>query len=192
MQTLNVPQYDIIGWVEKAVVYIWSILPGIIENFLTLSIVIAIPTCIMFLIGIIVAVERRKAIRRKEEIIYNPKIEESYNESIQGDPTLTLRWKQITEHLETTNPNDWKQAVMEADIILGEILDKMGYQGEGIGEKLRRVEKADFQTLDQAWEAHKIRNIIAHEGASYDLTQYEAKRVISLYRQVFEEFFYIW
>jgi hypothetical protein len=191
MQTLNVPQYDIIGWVEKAVVYIWSILPGIIENFLTLSIVIAIPTCIMFLIGIIVAVERRKAIRRKEEIIYNPKIEESYNESIQGDPTLTLRWKQITEHLETTNPNDWKQAVMEADIILGEILDKMGYQGEGIGEKLRRVEKADFQTLDQAWEAHKIRNIIAHEGASYDLTQYEAKRVISLYRQVFEEFFYI-
>jgi hypothetical protein len=191
MQTLNVPQYDIIGWIEKAVVYIWNVLPGIIENFLTLSIVIAIPTCIMFLIGIIVAVERRKAIRRKEEIIYNPKVEESYDESTQGDPTLTLRWKQITEHIETANPNDWKQAVMEADIILGEILDKMGYQGEGIGEKLRRVEKADFQTLDQAWEAHKIRNIIAHEGASYDLTQYEAKRVISLYRQVFEEFFYI-
>jgi hypothetical protein len=86
MQTLNVPQYDIIGWIEKAVVYIWNVLPGIIENFLTLSIVIAIPTCIMFLIGIIVAVERRKAIRRKEEIIYNPKVEESYDESTQGNP----------------------------------------------------------------------------------------------------------
>lgn len=191
MQTLYVPQYDIIGWIQKTVIYIWGILPSVIENFLMVSVVIAIPTCIMFLIGIIVAVERRKAIRRKEEIIYNPKIEESYDESTQGDPTLTLRWKQITEHIETANPNDWKQAVMEADIILGEILDKMGYQGDGIGEKLRRVEKADFQTLDQAWEAHKIRNIIAHEGASYDLTQYEAKRIIGLFRQVFEEFFYL-
>lgn len=190
MQTLNLPQYDIIGWIEKAILFIWNKLPVFAEGFLTVSIVIAIPSCIVMLIGIIVAAERKKAIRRKEKEIYNPKVKEEKDEE-RGDPGLTLRWRKIIEHVETENPNDWKQAIMEADIILGEILDKMGYQGEGIGEKLRRVEKADFQTLDQAWEAHKIRNIIAHEGASYELTKHEAKRVVNLYKQVFEEFFYI-
>ncbi len=190
MQTLNLPQYDIIGWIGKAALYIWHSIPGLVENFLTIAIVIAIPSCIVMLIGIVVAAERKKAIRKKEKEIYNPKVKEDKVEE-KGDPGLTLRWKKIVEHIETENPNDWKQAIMEADIILGEILEKMGYQGDGIGEKLRRVEKADFQTLDQAWEAHKIRNIVAHEGASYDITQYEAKRIIGLYKQVFEEFFYI-
>lgn len=191
MEVVHVPSYDIVGWIGKLFIWIIHNIVPTIEWFLSIAIVLAIPVCLMFVIGIIVSIERLAVIRKKEELIYNPKVEPVYNETAQGDPGLSLRWKRITEHMESENSNDWKQAIMEADIILGEILDKMGYQGEGIGEKLRRVEKADFQTLSEAWEAHKIRNIIAHEGASYALNQYEAKRVIGLYRQVFEEFFYI-
>ena len=80
---------------------------------------------------------------------------------------------------------------MEADIILGEMLEKMGYvKGETIGDKLKTIEKSDFTSLDQAWEAHKIRNMIAHEGTDYILTEREAKRVVGLYEQVFKEFRY--
>ena len=81
---------------------------------------------------------------------------------------------------------------MEADIILEEMLEKMGYvKGETIGDKLKTIEKSDFTSLDQAWEAHKIRNMIAHEGTDYILTEREAKRVVGLYEQVFKEFRYI-
>ena len=191
MDVVHVPSYDILGWITKIFVFVsQNFLPGL-EWFLSISVVFAIPVCLVFVIGIIYSLERLAAIRKKEHAIYFPNVEIAYNEAARGDPGLSLRWKKITEHMESENENDWKQAIMEADIILGEILDKMGYQGDGIGEKLRRVEKADFQTLNEAWEAHKIRNIIAHEGASYALSQYEAKRVIGLYRQVFEEFFYI-
>lgn len=102
------------------------------------------------------------------------------------------RWEKVREHLSSENPNDWRLAVLEADIILGEMLEKMGYiKGETIGEKLKTIEQSDFNSLDQAWEAHRIRNMIAHGGSDYILTEREAKRVIGLYEQVFKEFRYI-
>lgn len=163
----------------------------IINLILSYLWVISVPTSLILIIGIITAVERTKHIRKKEHEIYFPKVEPVYDETARADPQLATKWKRITEHVESQNQNDWRQAIIEADIILGEILEKMGYQGEGIGEMLKRVEAADFHTLSQAWEAHKIRNIIAHEGSSYQLSQTEVRRVINLYRQVFEEFFYI-
>lgn len=153
--------------------------------------VIAVPTSLVLMIGIVTAMERLRHIRNQEKAIYFPKVEPVYDETAKADPELATRWKVITEHVESHNPNDWRQAIIEADIILGDILDKMGYQGDGIGEKLKRVEPADFHTLSQAWEAHKIRNIIAHEGTSYQLSQTEVRRVINLFREVFEEFYYI-
>lgn len=190
MQVVNVPSYDIVGILQKWIIWLIHNGPGLLQTFLAHLVIIALPVCMMLVIGIIFAIDRTKAIRRKEKEIYYPKVDTSFIDD-SGDEALTSRWKTITEHVESENQNDWRQAIMEADIILNEILDKMGYKGESIGEKLKRVEKADFNTLDQAWEAHKIRNVIAHEGASYSLTQYEAKRVIGLYREVFEEFYYI-
>jgi len=101
------------------------------------------------------------------------------------------RWLRVLEHLETESPPEWKSAILEADIILDEMTKKMGYHGDNLGERLNSVEKSDFLTLNQAWEAHKIRNMIAHEGSGYILNKREAKRVVDLYRQVFEEFEFI-
>jgi len=98
------------------------------------------------------------------------------------------RWQRIVLHLDSENPADWRLAILEADIVLGDMLDKMGYMGATIGEKLKTVEESDFGTINQAWEAHKVRNQIAHEGSDFLITQREARRIISLYRQVFEEF----
>ena len=112
--------------------------------------------------------------------------EEEKEEAVKNE-----KWKIIAEHIESENPNDWRLAILEADIALGEMLDKSGYRGEGIGEQLKSADKSDFTTIDDAWEAHKIRNSIAHEGASFMITEREAKRVIGLYKKVFEEFDYI-
>ncbi len=152
---------------------------------------ISIPLAILFLIGIIYCVEQLKIIRDKEHALYDLKVEEAYETDVKGDPSLTKRWESIMRHIESANQNDWRQAILEADIILDDLLNKMEYHGESIGEKLKRVEKADFNSLDEAWEAHKVRNQIAHEGSAMQLSQYEAKRVINLYKKVFEEFYYI-
>ena len=66
----------------------------------------------------------------------------------------------------------------------------MEYIGETIGEQLKGIEQSDFRTLAHAWEAHKVRNKLVHEG-DFMITKREARRVIDLYRKVFEEFHYI-
>jgi hypothetical protein len=101
------------------------------------------------------------------------------------------RWQNVVNHIESSNSSDWRLAIIEADIILEEMLEKMGYHGAGVGEMLKSVEKSDFSTLDLAWEAHKTRNNIAHQGGDFVISHEEALRVIDLYKQVFHEFYYI-
>jgi hypothetical protein len=152
---------------------------------------VSIPLSLLLIIGIIYCVENLKMIRKKEHDIYDLKVEDAYETTEKADPNLARRWESVQRHIESTNQNDWRQAIMEADIILDELLNKMEYHGESIGEKLKRVEKSDFNTLNEAWEAHKFRNQIAHEGSAVNVNQYEAKRIINLYKKVFEEFYYI-
>lgn len=100
------------------------------------------------------------------------------------------KWERVVKHIESVNPNDWKIAIIEADAILDEMVDSMGYHGETLGEKLKAIEQSDFTTIKKAWEAHKVRNLIAHE-ASFQMDEREARRVVALYQSVFEEFRYI-
>jgi len=67
----------------------------------------------------------------------------------------------------------------------------MGYVGEGVAEKLKQVEKADFSTLQNAWEGHKLRNRIAHEGSNFHLSRTEAEIAVENFKKVFEEFYFI-
>ena len=101
------------------------------------------------------------------------------------------RWEHVEKLGASENPGDWRVAIIEADVLLEELVASMGYDGQTLGDKLKAIEKSDFTTLDEAWEAHKIRNRIAHQGSDFILTHREAKRVIDLFRQVFKEFDYI-
>lgn len=98
------------------------------------------------------------------------------------------KWEKIQELINSDNESSWRQAIIEADIMLDELLSASGYHGDSIGDKLKSVEPSDFLTLDSAWDAHKVRNRIAHDGASYDLNEREAKQTISRFEAVFKEF----
>ncbi len=101
------------------------------------------------------------------------------------------RWERIETLITTENENDWRQAIIEADIILDEMVARMNYKGADLAERLKNVEPSDFTSLQDAWEAHKVRNRIAHDGSAFSLSKHEAKRVIDLYENVFKEFKYI-
>ncbi len=98
------------------------------------------------------------------------------------------RWQKVLEHIASDNPSDWRLAVLEADIVLEETLDQAGYIGDTLGDKLKKAEHRPFASLNAAWEAHKVRNTIAHQGQSFDLTQRDARQAIALFEAVFREF----
>ncbi|MDP3735567.1 MAG: hypothetical protein Q8R39_04025 [bacterium] len=98
------------------------------------------------------------------------------------------KWQRVLAHIASPNQSDWRLAILEADIMLEEMMSGLGYHGETLADKLKSVEKSDFLTIESAWEAHRIRNEIAHAGGDFLLSEREAKRAIDLYRQVFDEF----
>ncbi len=101
---------------------------------------------------------------------------------------INERWEKIKARADSLNENDWRIAIIEADIMLGDLLDKLFLPGDTIGDKLKAVEKSDFTTINEAWEAHKIRNKISHEGQDFMINQRETKIALSMYQKVFEEF----
>ncbi len=90
----------------------------------------------------------------------------------------------IQGYLSSTSEALWRIGIMEADNLLLESLREKGYKGDGLGEMLKT---ASFKTIDLAWDAHKIRNRIAHEGSDFELTEREARRAFTLYESVFRE-----
>lgn len=97
------------------------------------------------------------------------------------------RWEEVLRHVASPNPNDWRLAIIEADIILEEVLNERGLAGTTIGDKLKSASPAQFQTLDDAWKAHRVRNEIAHAGSDFVLTQKLAQDTIQRFKNVFTE-----
>ena len=99
------------------------------------------------------------------------------------------QWEKILQHASSPNDSDWRLAILEADVMLEEVLRNKGYVGESLGDMLKSAEGGDsFLTLDQAWNAHRVRNRIAHDGQSFELSEREKDRVIALFESVFKEF----
>lgn len=102
-----------------------------------------------------------------------------------------VRWERVEKYMQSSNPSDWKIALLEADNMLDEIVERMGYKGATLGERMKTIEASDFPYLDETWQAHKLRNAIAHKGTDYPLTKSEADQAINTYHRVFKEFGYL-
>lgn len=167
------------GWFDS----IWPTL------FLILQI-ISMLLSVFFATGIVYCTLRLSAINKEQ----NKKLQDDANSGSLLAPNSEKRntkWEQVQKHIQTDNPNDWRTAILESDIILDDMMNAIGYDGDTLSAKLKAVEKSDFTTIDLAWEAHKVRNQIAHEGSDFLITHREAKRVVGLYKKVFEEFRFI-
>ncbi len=115
------------------------------------------------------------------------KKERLYEEKFKTGPKNN-RIQDMFDHVSSDSPSDWKLAIIEADIVLDEILKEKGYAGISLGERLKSISPSQLQSLDDAWQAHKVRNQVAHGGADFILTHKLAQDTIKQYRRVFNEF----
>lgn len=162
-------------------------IPFYLINFYAKFVVFSFFLSVALFVLVIIYAMRESEIRQKlmERVLPS---EADTSKALESTIIQNPKWNLVSAHIDSDDANKWKLAIIEADIILSELLDSLNLPGDGVGEKLKNVETGDFEHIEQAWEAHKIRNVIAHEGSDFLLTQREAKRVIELYKTVFEEF----
>ena len=170
---------------HNSIAYFFAGLPYHLINFFARYTVFSI--LFSFVMIFVVVYYISKFIKIKEEML--ERVTDLKDEVLSTKEAFeNKKWNLVQEHISSDDPNKWKLAILEADIILSDLLDTFQLPGESIGEKLKAVEASDFTNIENAWEAHKIRNAIAHQGSEFLITQREAKRVIGLYQTVFEEF----
>ncbi len=163
--------------IDTAVFSVW------LANLWLWIIVIGYALAVVALFMIIYTTVRLFELRKREDEYYGTLLIAPEEEG-----GINPRWLHIETLAKSASASDWRTAIIEADIMLGDMLTKQGYEGDSIGEKLKTVEPADFNTLQDAWEAHKVRNQIAHEGSAFDLSPTLAQRTIARYESVFREF----
>ncbi|KKR88353.1 MAG: hypothetical protein A3G02_03175 [Candidatus Yanofskybacteria bacterium RIFCSPLOWO2_12_FULL_44_13b] len=96
------------------------------------------------------------------------------------------RWEEIKRHIDSPKEGEWKFAVIEADALMNDALKRAGFAGETMGERLQNIQSGQIQNLDALWEAHKIRNRLAHDS-DYFLRYAEAKRAVSQFEKILKE-----
>jgi hypothetical protein len=166
------------GWSMETIVQFWGPL-------------LQIPTIIVLVFGcsIIYCAIRVLQIRRMEYAAVRAASEMHAVETHEATGAR-FKWQRVLESASSDDPQKWRSAILEADHMLNELLDTLGYKGETMGDKMRKADVNAFSTIDFAWEAHQVRNRISQD-ASFALDSRETRRVIKMYERVFEEFHFI-
>jgi hypothetical protein len=155
---------------------------GIWDIITTISTIISMIAIVVF----IYAYYRLYEVRTEE----NNKLKKIFTwTSVQKDKND--RWEKVLHYLSSEHPTDWKMAILEADSMLDDILVHMGYQGDTMGERMKNIPEGRFPFLNEAWNAHKVRNHIAHRGSNYAITRTEAEDTIDMYNRIFKHFGYL-
>ena len=97
---------------------------------------------------------------------------------------VVKKWQKIQQRLETANEGEYKLAVIEIDGMLSDILLRMGFKGETLGDRLEIVTSAIIPNLQDLKQAHQVRNNVVHDP-DYKLTLQEAQKTLEIYQVAF-------
>ena len=125
------------------------------------------------------------------QIIDKEEINHKINEALLIDKEIARnenqRWNYILTLIESPNESDWRMAILEADTFMEEVLKDKDLTGTTVSELLESAKSNGYASIQSAWDAHLVRNKIAHQGSEYPISQVEGRRVIKLFQNFFEE-----
>jgi hypothetical protein len=95
------------------------------------------------------------------------------------------RWLAIEQSIAKDNTASYQMAILNADKLVDQALKDRGFKGQTMGERLKSA-KASLPHRDNIWQAHKLRNQLAHEPdakVSYD----QARRALAQFKQTLKD-----
>ena len=171
---------------------VWAFFQNRIMNLGITSFVISLSPflstlAVVFLAGIFFSRIKAGEVHHKEHEQYAPIVA----------PEITakekmIQWQGVLDHVNSESPAEWKLAILEADNMLDDILEDQGYVGNTVAEKLQTMNPTRIASYSAVWEAHKLRNQIAHGGAlDMDLSKKIALDTIAKFGNAFRDLGYI-
>ncbi len=104
--------------------------------------------------------------------------------------SIRTSWDDIETHFFAGDDNDLKITILEADKLLDEALRNAGVPGNQLGDRLKNVKPARLPNIEDLWEAHRIRNRIAHE-TDFVLKRDLAEKALTIYEEALTHLGYL-
>jgi len=164
------------GFVRLIAAWPWDVILFVLKIF-------AVMVSAAALYWYIVTLGKMKTLIASLPVVVEPKQQDII------DDIVAKPWLEIQQKMASNTPADWSLAVIQADAVLDSMLKASGYTGDTMGDRLKQINSAELNAIDEVWRAHKIRNRLAH-GTS-GITRSEAEYAIRGYEAAFRELNYI-
>lgn len=100
---------------------------------------------------------------------------------------LRKKWDKIKQKMETKAEADYKIAIIEADDVIDDLIKRMQYPGENMGERLAGINPGQIENIEELKKAHEIRNRIIHKE-DFEITKEQAEEVMGYYENFLKYF----
>lgn len=104
----------------------------------------------------------------------------------EGDSKVRERWRSVIKKMEAGSSDSIRLAIIEADNIVGEVLEKMGLAGEHFAERLGGLRSENLGSFERVWSAHRVRNNLVHTPG-YVISTEEARDALAGYESFLRE-----
>jgi hypothetical protein len=101
--------------------------------------------------------------------------------------SVEAKWRLIDQMASTNDQAQKKQAIIQADMLVDDILKQAGVSGKTMGERLKSIVTVIPRDLyHQLWQAHKKRNELVHESGSF-VADWELSQYLNSFRLAISE-----
>jgi len=107
-----------------------------------------------------------------------------------GSGKYAKEWKKLNKKLDSGIEAEYKLALMGADTMLDTALEKMGYNGKTIDEKLKKVTSIEIPNIEELKSAREIRNSIIYDP-DYHISKEKAGEIMSIYEKTLKNFSFL-
>lgn len=107
--------------------------------------------------------------------VYKPMTDEGLRANDFNVGLVQSKWAEI-QIMQNSGPSGLKAALIEADKLLDYCMKSKGFSGETMGDRLKSG-GSKFSNLNEVWNAHKLRNEIAH-NIEHDIVASQVKHAV--------------
>lgn len=178
----NITGFNVVSYDFSTILLVWKLLAGAI-----------VLLCIG---GIAYSVSQTQKVYREYRNSIGPNDDASNDAAmedsvVKGPSQKNIEaWGMLRAKATSQDENERKLGIIAADSLIDKILDRAGYKGENLGARLMQIEPSDLDSLQDVWEAHKVRNRIAHE-AFFKVSPEEASRTMDRFESLLRELRYL-
>lgn len=100
---------------------------------------------------------------------------------------FNAQWHEIKELMVQSGPSHFRMAILQADTLVDHALKAYAMTGNTMGERLQAARHLfSDEVYDLVWQAHKLRNRLAHEMES-EIMSWEARTAVASFEQGLRE-----